>query len=381
MTVRLRRLLASAALAMFTLALCFALGELAVRLLYGKEARLFPRYHTDFTYGRYKLRGIRPNSEFWHTSVDGSWRFVTNSRGFRNDRDFAYAKSPGVVRILNLGDSHTQGYEVRQQATFAAALERYLAARGVQAESINAGVSGFSTAEELAFLENEGFKYNPNVVVLGFYVNDFEDNLKAGLFGLDGSGQLVERRFEHTPGVAMQNLIYSLPVTKWLSENSYFYSLLFNNVWNYFKERLADRARDEAPQPHRDRETAQAGIEYAVANGEKLSLYEIELAAALLTRMHLFCKSRQFRFMVVDIPRKPARYRFASSFPPQLLAKLRQAGIEYIASESILSAYDAAAEFHLPHGHYHISEFTHAVIAAEIGRRLVGAGAHGGAAK
>ena len=29
--------------------------------------------------------------------------------------------------------------------------------------------------------------------------------------------------------------IYSIPSVKWLSENSYFYSLLFNNTWNYFK--------------------------------------------------------------------------------------------------------------------------------------------------
>src|SRR5204863_7405009 len=129
----------------------------------------------------------------------------------------------GTLRVLALGDSHTQGYEARQDATFSAVLERYLRRHGVRAEVLNTGVSGFSTAEELAFLENEGYRYQPDVVVLAFYANDFEDNLKADLFALD-KGDLVEHKHAHVPGVAIQNAIYSLPGARWLSENSYFYS-------------------------------------------------------------------------------------------------------------------------------------------------------------
>src|SRR5438874_1371459 len=103
----------------------------------------------------------------------------------------------GTLRVLSLGDSHTQGYEVRQEATFSAVLERYLRSHGVRAEVLNAGVSGYSTAEELAFLENEGYRYQPDVVVVAFYANDFEDNLKADLFGLD-KGRLVEHKHERS---------------------------------------------------------------------------------------------------------------------------------------------------------------------------------------
>lgn len=351
------------AVSVAALAASLALGEVAVRAVLKEQTALFPRYHTDFQYGRYTLRGIRPESEFVHTSVDGSWRFVTNKKGFRNERDFAYQKEKDTIRVLALGDSHTQGYEVRQEATFAAVIERYLSGRGRSAEVINAGVSGFSTAEELAFLENEGHKYAPDVVVVGFYANDFSDNLKAGLFALDEKGGLKEKSFQHIPGVKIQNAIYSTPGVRWLSENSYFYNVVFNGVWVYFKEKLR-------------KET----VEYAVGSKDSTTGEEVKLALALFERMQKFCTERGIRLIVVDIPERPAQYRFASSLPEAMKKGLAALKIEVIESEKLLGALDGAAEFHVPNGHQHISELTHALIGAAVGKRILGDAADGGKA-
>ena len=204
--MRIKRFLGNIALMIFALVSAFALGEIVVRLLYKDVSVMYPRYHTEYHYGRYTIRGNRPNAEFWHTSVDGSWKFVTNSKGFRNTKEFTYEKPANTIRVLSLGDSHTQGHEVRQDFTFSAVLERFLNQHKSHAEVINAGVSGFGNAEELVFLENEGFKYKPDVVVLAFFANDFEDNVKAGLFGLDNQNHLVEQKFEHIPGVRIQNV-------------------------------------------------------------------------------------------------------------------------------------------------------------------------------
>jgi lysophospholipase L1-like esterase len=355
----IRRFLGNALLALGALAVACALGEAVVRLAYKDESVLYPRYHTDYRYGKYTLRGIRPKSDFWHTSVDGRWEFVTNNRGFRNKRDFAYAKPPGTFRVLSLGDSHTQGYEVRQAFTFSSVLGRYISERGVKAEVLNAGVSGFGNAEELAFLENEGYKYRPDVVVLGFYANDYEDNLKSGLFSLDRQGRLLEEKYEHIPGVRIQNAIYALPPVRWLSENSYFYSLFFNGAWEYFKGLAAKRAKQAASE-----------IEYAVPMQSGFEPHEVALAAALLERMQAFCRSRGIRLIVVDIPTRPGPEQFASSVPPELRERLQAAGVEFIAAESLLAPYAGVAEMHVPHGHQHISEFTHTLIGAELGRRL-----------
>src|SRR5690606_23412702 len=149
--------------------------------------------------------------------------------------------------------------EVRQQATYSAVLERALTARGIKAEVLNAGVSGFSTAEALVYLENEGWRYSPDVVVLGFFANDFEDNVKADLFRLAADGSLVVNRLEHIPGVRIQNLIYAVPFVRWLGENSYLYSLAFNTTWSVFKTRLTEQARERS-----DSAVVSDNVQYAV---------------------------------------------------------------------------------------------------------------------
>ena len=353
---RARSFLRHAAAWLISFALAALLGEFVVRvaLKNWESSVLYPRYQTDYHYGPYTLRGIRPHSEFWHTSVDGSWKFVTNNRGFRDTRDFPYAKPAGTLRVLSLGDSHTQGYEVRQLATFSAVLERYLRSHGIRAEVLNTGVSGFSTAEELAFLENEGYRYQPDVVVLAFYANDFVDNLKADLFGLD-QGRLVEHKHEHLPGVAIQKLIYNIPGVRWLSENSYFYSLLLNNVWVYFKERLARNAQ---------------ATEYAIAT-ESASKYEVDLALALIERMQRFCRERGMRLIVVDIPTEGKSYHFSDSLPSAAQRALQAQRIEYVSAHALFSDYDGVVPLHVPHGNNHISELTHAAIGVELGRRIV----------
>jgi lysophospholipase L1-like esterase len=356
-------------------ALTFALAaaEFTVRLLYKDQTVLSPRYHTDYQYGRYKLRGVRPNTSYSQTTLDGSWQFVTNSRGFRNAVDFPYGKPNGAMRVLSLGDSQTQGHEVRQGATFSAVLENYLNAHNVHAEVLNTGVSGFSTAEQLAFLENEGYKYEPDVVVLGFFANDFVDNVRAGLFRFDGPDRLVPVKFEYIPGVRIQNLMYAIPGVRWLGENSYFYSVLFNHIWAFFKARSKRQAVESASATSIHTPASDAEFEFAVATRSKHSSYEKGLALALIDRMHAFCRERGIRFIVLDIPTVRDVRQFGSSLPSEMRDALLAKHVELITSDSLLKDFGGAVEIHVPHGTRHISEFTHALFGIELGRRILAA--------
>ena len=358
----MKKVLVNVALLLTALLVAFGLAEIAVRLLKSETTVLFPRYHTDYRYGPYHLRGTRPGETFWHSSIDGRWKFVTNNKGFRDSRDFGYEKPADTYRVLSVGDSQTQGHEVRQEATFSAVLERYLNARGRKAEVLNVGVSGFSTAEELAFIENEGYRYHPDAIVLGFFGNDFEDNYKAALFELDDQGQLVATKFEHVPGVTIQKIIYAIPGMKWLGENSHLYSLVFNSVWLHFKFKLADQAAAPAGRPV---------AEYAVPTQLVPSAREIALAATLIERMKTFCDRHAIRLIFADLPFREGPYRFTSSLPAALRDRLHVAKIEIIDSNVLLQPYSEAVETHVTHGYQHISEFTHGLIGVEIGRRLL----------
>ncbi len=343
--------LALAALAASALVLAL-LGEVIVRATYGRDMVMFPRYHTAARYGEFVLRTIRPHSTFHHTSRDGTWEFVTNGRGFRDTREFSYEKRPGAVRVLALGDSHTQGYEARQDHVYSAVLERWLRHRGVDAEVLNTGVSGFGTAEELLFLENEGYRYHPDYVVLALYANDYMDNVKSGLFGLDASGALKLLKKEHVPGVKAQDLIYSVPGVRWLGEHSYLYSLVFNGVWTFFKTRLAH----------------ERALEYAVAETGDVGEYETRLMGALLDRTYRFCKAQGIRLIIVDVPALEEGRPFGSSIVPALEQRVRQDSDFYLASGATLADLAGAVEIHVPHGHRHISEFTHVAIGTALGR-------------
>lgn len=360
----MKKRLANFALAAAGVLIAFGLGEIAVRMLFSDTTVLFPRYHSEYQYGPYRLRGSRPGETYWHSSIDGRWKFITNSKGLRDTREFAYDKPPGTDRILSLGDSHTQGYEVRQEATFSAVLERYLSSQGRKVEVLNAGVSGFSNAEQLAYLENEGVRYKPDLVVLGFFANDFEDNLKAGLFDLDEKGQLIDKKSEHIPGVKIQNFIYAVPGVRWLSENSHFYSVVFNGLWVYFKFKLNEQAGSQV---------GRQAPEFAISTHMEHSDKEIALAAALIERMKRFCDQRGIRFILVDIPNPfpDERYRFASSLPRPFRDRLHADGVEIVDSEQLLRPYAGSVEVHVPHGYQHLSEFGHALVGSEIGKRLL----------
>jgi GDSL-like Lipase/Acylhydrolase family len=119
----------------------------------------------------------RPRWDYFDAT--GSITFDFNSLGFR-DREFSAAKPPGEYRVLAIGDSFTFGLGVRLEDSWPQQLERELAAvRGTPVEVINAGFTNRSaTTEDFApWVESDGIALQPDVVVLGFCLNDMHPNL------------------------------------------------------------------------------------------------------------------------------------------------------------------------------------------------------------
>jgi len=103
----------------------------------------------------------------------------TNSLGYR-DNEHRPAKPPGVRRVVVLGDSFTWGAKVEFDDAYPRRLERGLARhRGEAWEVISLARSGMNTVEEAEQLGTEGLAYDPDVVVLGYCLNDSEDDNAA----------------------------------------------------------------------------------------------------------------------------------------------------------------------------------------------------------
>ena len=131
-----------------------------------------------------------------------------NSKGLR-DEEYPYEKSDSVYRILMLGDSFTFGWGVRQSETCADRLETALKEQG-SFEVINTGGVAYNVAQEVLFYEVEGYKYQPDLVMLMFFMNDLpdplhlDDSLSAPEFNLV-DGQLVLDNVPYPPPFSLED--------------------------------------------------------------------------------------------------------------------------------------------------------------------------------
>ena len=102
-----------------------------------------------------------------------------NARGYRGPLH-DYAKPPGTHRTLLIGDSFVEGYSVALHDRIAEVAERRLKARPAArpTEIIALGTGGYSTDQEELWLEDDGVRYAPDLVVLMFTENDIWFNAR-----------------------------------------------------------------------------------------------------------------------------------------------------------------------------------------------------------
>lgn len=101
-----------------------------------------------------------------------------NSLELRDPREYALAKKPNTFRILVLGDSVTFGHGSIYEHTYPYLVEQRLKAwrPDVEWQVWNAAVPGYNTSQELAQLLEVGDRFQPDLVVVGFFENDLMDN-------------------------------------------------------------------------------------------------------------------------------------------------------------------------------------------------------------
>ncbi|MBI4436417.1 MAG: SGNH/GDSL hydrolase family protein [Candidatus Omnitrophica bacterium] len=99
--------------------------------------------------------------------------FQTNSKGFR-DLERSYEKKRGMFRILCIGDSVTFGPGLPFEQTYPQMLEKRLRSRFPKKhiEVLNMSVPSYNTVYEAQLLEEEGIRYHPDLVVIGYVYND-----------------------------------------------------------------------------------------------------------------------------------------------------------------------------------------------------------------
>jgi lysophospholipase L1-like esterase len=128
---------------------------------------------------------------------------VENNRyGFR-ERDFETPKPAEVFRIMVLGDSFTWGEGLAVEERYTNIAEGLLnnASLGIHFEVLNFGVRGASTEQERRLLRNYLKVVQPDLIVVGFGLNDTQNNemdYSIEREQLDARGGKYVREFTHS---------------------------------------------------------------------------------------------------------------------------------------------------------------------------------------
>lgn len=163
--------LRNVALALTSLALSLALAEAALRLWLpaaevetpAPDSEALPVLHDVPELGRPNALGLYKGQV--HRN---------NRHGFRGPEP-SLTKPEGIFRIVVIGDSVTMGEGVRVEDAYAARLERILQGAGDgRFEVINLGLSGLNLRQSLDYRLRIGLKFDPDLLVYGFTVNDLE---------------------------------------------------------------------------------------------------------------------------------------------------------------------------------------------------------------
>jgi lysophospholipase L1-like esterase len=105
-----------------------------------------------------------------HAPVPGSIG-RSNAQGFR-DKERTLSRGDVAIRIVSVGDSQTYGAGVTYDQTFSTLLEKRLQEGEPRSEVINLGVPGWEPPEELHLLKMYGLRFQPDLVLLNFYVGN-----------------------------------------------------------------------------------------------------------------------------------------------------------------------------------------------------------------
>ncbi len=353
----MKRFLGTLVVAIVAVFVSAALLEFGVRLALGEQVK-FPRRVVGAPFG---LRINEPNARYRHRSADVSVSFRINGQGMRADRDFAYSKPAGVKRIVSLGDSFTIGYEVEAEETFSSVLESALRAQGENVEVLNAGVSGYSTAEEFLYLERELFRYEPDLVLVSFYGNDLVDNTRTGLFRLEGD-RLVEAAQVYVPAGRLGDFLNTNWLFSFLSERSDSFALIKEVATLALKRRMVDENLEQ--------------LKVGPADDEAIQSEQRRLTAAIFERIYAATRQRGIPLVIQSIPADTypeGRERpvvLIEQFPLEYFDVNRE-GLTFFPAQSVLQAEVGKRLLYYQKSHAHWVPWSHRASGEALARLIL----------
>lgn len=190
------------------------------------------------------------NRRFQSEEAAPPYRVSTNALGLRERKETAIPKPEKVYRLLVLGDSFVYGVGVDNGETFPSQLEAALQSGkcappppAEKWEVLNGGCPGWGTENALAFWEDQADALAPDALLLCFFRNDLQDNLRELVFRNDETGKLV---FGPSGDFARKKrLTRYIPFYGFLTEHSHLANLARRVVAGIIRRQIGKRQQKE----------------------------------------------------------------------------------------------------------------------------------------
>ena len=185
---------ANLALLLFSVGLSLAVLELLARVMLPAPLPwLYPQL------------GYRPDPNTIFAFIPNQKGFTAdkpvsiNERGFRG-AVLPYERTPGVLRVMFLGDSIAFGYGVNDAEVVSERVRELLHKDGVALETINTAVPAYNMLQEINYLDADGVRYQPDWVIVGVCWNDIGDKSDVRV---DSQGRLTTVTAAPEPATAV----------------------------------------------------------------------------------------------------------------------------------------------------------------------------------
>jgi lysophospholipase L1-like esterase len=268
-------------------AFAFLLGEIALRLMGWGPLYVSSERNHFWKYDSLLGWAHQPGQEGIFETPQFRTFVRINQKGLR-DHEHSYERPNNAKRILVIGDSFAWGYGVEESERFSQRLETSL-----DVEVINAGVSGYSTDQELLWYSNEGVKYDTDLIILVFTGNDIGHNQQQFVYTIYHKPQFV---------IEEGNLIlkgYPVPRASPQARSTYFLSQ--HSAFVYF---LVQRYFDLLSVYNKFKVNSHPTIPSEATKSTTSSTRDsFEVTMALLTEMRNIAKSKDAKFMIVTTDR------------------------------------------------------------------------------
>lgn len=203
--------------------------------------------HTTANFGT--PNSFRPKLKRNFDFVGFPFEVKTDSKSLRSFSETPYKKQKNVFRVLCIGGSIFAASGVNNNETFAYYLNKKLntKASGTNFEAINAGKNTWELADFFTYFKNEGYKYQPDLIIIYFHTGelmgmDFSEleadkltlkRLSKNQVEITIGGLNFNERLNPTAAAAL-NFIQSIPLYDFFFFNSHLTRILEKQI----RERL-----------------------------------------------------------------------------------------------------------------------------------------------